>query len=85
MPCVSLEIHEDTEYPGIYSVKINGREVSQNIHSLQLTFEAGELPTLTVKATTEGIDLSSMALWDIPEPYKGWMEHQIESKNETPG
>ena len=85
MECISLEIHEDKEYPGIYSVKINGREVSQHIHSLQLNFEAGELPTVAIKATTEGIDLSSMALWDIPEPYKGWMEYQLESKKETPG
>ena len=56
MPCVSLEIHESKEYPGAYSVKINGREVSQNIHFLQLTLGADGLPTLTVQSTVEGID-----------------------------
>lgn len=82
MPCVSLEIHESKEYPGAYSVKINGREVSQNIHFLQLTLGADGLPTLTVQSTVEGIDLSSRALWDIPEPYKGWMEYKLEAKKE---
>ena len=84
MPCVSLEIHESKEYPGAYSIKINGREVSQDICYLQLTIEAGQLPTLTVKAITEGMNLSSMALWNIPEPYKGWMDHKMETKKETP-
>lgn len=85
MPCVSLEIHESKEYPGAYSIKINGREVSQDIHYLQLTIESGQLPTLTVKSTTEGMDLSSMALWNIPEPYKGWMDYKMEAaKKETP-
>lgn len=82
MPCVSLEIHESKEFPGAYSIKIDGREVSQDIHFLQLTLESGSLPTLTVKATTEGMDLSSMALWNIPEPYKGWMEYKLEAKKE---
>ncbi len=82
MPCVSLEIHESKEFPGAYSIKIDGREVSQDIHFLQLTMESGSLPTLTVKATTEGMDLSSMALWNIPEPYKGWMEYKLEAKKE---
>lgn len=74
MPCVSLEIHESKEYPGAYSIKINGREVSQDIHYLQLTIESGQLPTLTVKSTTEGMNLSSMALWNIPEPYKSFYD-----------
>ena len=34
MPCVSLEIHESKEFPGAYSIKIDGREVSQDIHFL---------------------------------------------------
>lgn len=85
MPCVSLEIHESKEYPGAYSIKINGREVSQDVCSLQLTLEAGSLPTLTVKSIVEGMDLSSAALWRLPEPYKGWMDYKMEAaKKETP-
>lgn len=84
MPCVSLEIHESKDYPGAYSIKINGREVSRAIHFLQLTLNSGSLPTLTVKATTEGVNLSSMALWNIPEPYKGWMDYELGVKKETP-
>lgn len=74
MPCVSLEIRESKEYPGAYSIKINGREVSQDICYLQLTIEAGQLPTLTVKAITEGMNLSSTALLEVPEPYKPFYE-----------
>lgn len=85
MPCVSLEIHEDKEYPGAYSVKIDGREISSHIHFLQLTIEFGKLPTLTVKSTTKGVNLNSMVMWDIPEPYKGWMEYKMQEKKETPG
>lgn len=84
MPCVSLEINESKEFPGAYSIKINGREVSKDIISLQLNLESGSLPTLTVKSVVEGINLNSRALWDIPEPYKGWMDYEMEAKKQTP-
>lgn len=83
MPYVSLEIHEASESPGCYSVKLNGKEIGKHICKLELALEAGRLPVMTVQSVVEGINLSSLALWDIPEPYKSWMEQETENE-ETP-
>ena len=84
MPCISLEIQESKEFPGAYSIKINGREVSKDIISLQLNLEAGSVPTLTVKSVVEGINLASRVLWDIPAPYGSWLEQELEQKSLPP-
>ncbi len=48
MPCVSLEIHESKEYPGAYSVKINGQEVSKT----ELEYKrVGEVEHITASGT----------------------------------
>lgn len=65
---VSLEISE--KEPGAYSVKLDGKELSNCIHSLRYEAKAGELATITICFYVEGVQINTPAVWEIPDTYQ---------------
>jgi len=63
---------------GLFSVKVNGKEISQCITGFSLTEKAGECPVFTASMVTDTVKLSTFAIYDIPEPYKWVVESEIE-------
>ena len=63
---------------GLFSVKIDDKEISQSIVGLSFSVQDGGFPILTLQIMAEGFNLSSRALLNIPEPYKSFIQHKNE-------
>ena len=65
----SVEISE--KEPGVYSVKLDGKEISNCIRSLRYEVKAGDMwPTLTICFFVEGVQINTPAVWEIPGVYQ---------------
>lgn len=66
---VSLEISE--KEPGVYSLKLDGKEISNCVRSLRYEVKAGEMcPTITICFYVEGVQINTPAVWEIPDTYQ---------------
>lgn len=74
MEIVNLEINDDPKYADIYSIKINGVEIADKITEIKFKLTASGLPELTVKTTIDHISSNTRAVFDIPEPYKTFID-----------
>lgn len=79
MPICRVDIQQEEK--GLFSVKLDGKEVGQSIVSLSFSVQGGGLPILTLQVVAEGFSLSSRALLNIPEPYNSYIRYKNE---ETP-
>ena len=74
---------------GLFSVKLDGREISQYITGFSLTEQAGGLPAFSVTLATDTINLSTRAIHEIPQLYKWAVESELRrgksSKKKHPG
>ena len=80
-PC-NLEIKQLRD--NVFSVKMDGREISQYITGFSLTAEAGKLPVFSMKLAANTVSLSTQAIHEIPEPYKFFLETEL-AKGEQNG
>lgn len=79
MPICSVDIRQEEN--GLFSVKLDGKEVGQSIVGLSFSVQGGGFPILTLQVVAEGVNLSSRALLNIPEPYNSYIRYKNE---ETP-
>ena len=74
---------------GLFSVKLDGKEISQYITGFSLTEQAGGFPVFSVTLATDTINLSTRAIHEIPQLYKWAVESELSrgrsSKKERPG
>ena len=77
---INLDVSEDAEHPGCVSVKVNGKDISPSITEARIDLNAGRFPVLTVTALLNTISINTRAMWDIPEPYKSYMENEIRKR-----
>ena len=77
MSAVDFKLNSDNTHSDVYSVKINGVEISNCVSEINLHVKACEQAVLTVKANIDCISVDTRAIWDIPEPYKSYMESEI--------
>ena len=73
----------------LFSVKLDGKEISQYITGFSLTERAGGFPVFSVTLATDTINLSTRAIHEIPQPYKWTVESELARENlkrkERPG
>ena len=74
MPFCDVEIHQKKD--GLFSVKLDGHEISQSIVGFSFSVHGHDFPILSLQVATEGFDLSSRALLDIPEPYGSFIDYK---------
>ncbi len=79
----NLEIRQLED--GRFSVKIDGKEISQYITGFYLSVKAGEPPVFSMQMATDTINLSTKAVHDIPAPYKWVVESEIEKAAKDKG
>jgi len=76
MPICNVDIQQEEN--GLFSVKLDGKEVGQSIVGLSFSVQGGGFPILTLQVAAEGFNLSSRALLNIPEPYNSYIRHKNE-------
>ena len=74
MPFCNVDIHRKED--GLFSVKLDGEEISQSITGFSFSVQGHELPILTIQIAAEGFNLSSPALLEIPEPYGSFIRYK---------
>ena len=76
-PC-NLEIKQLRD--NVFSVKMDGREISQYITGFSLTVAAGKLPVFSMTLAAITVSLSTQAVHDIPQLYKWVLEAELEKR-----
>lgn len=69
---VDIKQRED----GSFSVKLDGKEMSQFITGLTFTVDENKIPTLEVKVAVEGFNLASKCIFAIPKPYSSFIAEE---------
>lgn len=75
-PVCKVDIRQEEN--GLFSVKLDDKEISQSIVGLSFSVQGGGFPILTLQVVAEGFNLSSRALLNIPEPYGSYIQFRHE-------
>ncbi len=67
----------------LFSVKLDGKEISQYITGFTVSEEAGGFPVFSVKLATHTLNLSTRAIHEIPQPYKWAVESELKRNKEV--